>query len=50
MIQQAVHERYETNRFKVTFEPVIRGVSFHEDSRKYGAVHLFLQMQKEEKK
>lgn len=47
MIQEAVHERYETNKFKVTFEPIICGVSFHEDSRKYGAVHLFLQMSRE---
>ena len=47
MIQEAIHERYETNKYKVTFEPLIKGVSFHEDSRKYGAVHLYLQMEKE---
>lgn len=41
MIQEAVHERFEKSLYHNLFEPAIRSVSFHEDSRKYGAVHLF---------
>lgn len=44
LIQEAVHERFEKASFHNIYEPVIRSVSFHEDSRKYGAVHLFMKV------
>ena len=44
MIREAVHERFERASYHNLYEPVIRSVSFHEDSRKYGAVHLFVKM------
>lgn len=48
LIREAVHEKFEKAAYHNLFEPVIRGVSFHEDSRKYGAVHLFMKVKENE--
>ncbi len=44
MIEKAVHERFEGDIYKNVFEPEIKGVTFHEDSRKYGAVYEYIRL------
>ena len=44
LIREAVHERFQRSRYHSLTEPVICSVSFHEDSRKYGAVHLYMKL------
>lgn len=41
MIQDAVDERFEKDLYHNIFQPDIKEVTFHEDSRKYGAVFMF---------
>lgn len=41
MIQQAVDERFEKDTYHNIFQPDIKEVTFHEDSRKYGSVYVF---------
>ncbi len=47
MIQEAVEHRFASDYYQNVFEPEIKGVTFHEDSRKYGAVYQFKKMEEE---
>ena len=46
MIQNAVKERFQKDRYGNIFCPEIKEATFHEDSRKYGAIDEFLELQK----
>lgn len=41
MIQEAIDNRFANDVYGNIFQPEIKGVTFHEDSRKYGAVYEF---------
>lgn len=41
MIKEAVNNRFQKDIYKNIVQPEIRGVTFHEDSRKYGSVYEF---------
>ena len=45
MIEKTVEERFVNDEFKNVFQPEIKGVTFHEDSRKYGAVYEFIRLE-----
>lgn len=47
MIQEAVEHRFASDYYQNVFEPEIRGVTFHEDSRKYGAVYQLKKMEED---
>ncbi len=47
MIQESVEQRFASDYYQNVFEPEIRGVTFHEDSRKYGAVYQLKKMEEE---
>jgi predicted NBD/HSP70 family sugar kinase len=45
MIEKAVEDRFVNDEFQNVFQPEIKGVTFHEDSRKYGAVYEFIRLE-----
>lgn len=47
MIKQAIDNRFQKDIYKNIVQPEIRGVTFHEDSRKYGSVYEFKRYEKE---
>lgn len=49
MIQGSVDERFQHALVPFIFQPDIKGVTFHEDSGKYGAVYAFQQRELEQK-
>lgn len=49
IIQDAIDERFSNDTYQNIFQPVIRGVTFHEDARKYGAVYAYKELEKKGK-
>ena len=49
IIQDAIDERFSNDSYQNIFQPVIRGVTFHEDARKYGAVYAYKELEKKGK-
>lgn len=47
MIKQAIDNRFKKDIYKNIVQPEIRGVTFHEDSRKYGSVYEFKRYEQE---
>lgn len=47
MIHESIDERFEKDVYHNIVQPEIKGVTFHEDSRKYGGVYEFKRMEEE---